>query len=266
MDPPAASSRPKQTTVNPYKKRSKQGEFNHEDTANPKKGNSLPEYVGYKREYMSTTPSPKKSNSISDHAAVVTNSSIIHSHSDEKTYSKQYNKPFQQSNIIESIKVNTKLDFDEKSTSKASKKAATISKETSTTTSTYSSPRFTKQPTNIKYKSSTKSSSQQCNEPKLEPYEIQWTDSEQLRNEAIKYDVPENIVLTQEYIIPLILNASTTAMIKIALCLLIGKNGALATDVFMPLPSQRVKLIENFLVLIYDTKSMMVNNIKQEYR
>ena len=109
MDPPAASSRPKQTTVNPYKKRSKQGEFNHEDTANPKKGNSLPEYVGYKREYMSTTPSPKKSNSISDHAAVVTNSSIIHSHSDEKTYSKQYNKPFQQSNIIESIKVNTKI-------------------------------------------------------------------------------------------------------------------------------------------------------------
>jgi hypothetical protein len=111
-----------------------------------------------------------------------------------------------------------------------------------------------------------KCSSQQCNEPKLEPYEIQWTNSEQLRNEAIKYNAPETTVLTQEYIIPLILNASTTAMIKTALCLLIGKNGTLATDVFMPLPSQRVKLIENFLVLIYDTKSMMVNNIKHEYR
>ena len=65
---------------------------------------------------------------------------------------------------------------------------------------------------------------------------------------------------------PLILNKSTTAMIKTAFCLLIGQNGPSATDVFMPLPTQRVKFIDNFLVLICNMKYMMVDNKKHEYK
>ena len=56
---------------------------------------------------------------------------------------------------------------------------------------------------------------------------------------------------------PLILNKSTTAMIKTAFCLLIGQNG---------LPTQRVKFIDNFLVLICNMKYMMVDNKKHEYK
>ena len=47
-----------------------------------------------------------------------------------------------------------------------------------------------KQPTQQSSKLSTKSSNQQCNEPKLEPYKIEWTDSEQLRIEVMKYKYP----------------------------------------------------------------------------
>ena len=194
-----------------------------------------------------STPSPIKSNSTFDHAAVVTNASIIHSHSDKKK-----NKP---SHIVDSTKVKTKLDFDEEITSKTSKHAATISNETKTT-STYSSSR---------YELSPKSSNKQSNEPKLEPHEIEWTNSELLRKEAMKYNVPRTTVLTQEFVITLIVNDLTTAMIKVAFCLLIGQNGDLAKQIFLPFPSQRVRLIENFLVLIYNVKSMMVDTIEHEY-
>jgi hypothetical protein len=62
---------------------------------------------------------------MTDHAAVVTNSSIIHS--DKKTASTQYNKLSQQSTIVGSTNVNTKLDFDEKKMVNAKRNAATIS-------------------------------------------------------------------------------------------------------------------------------------------
>mgnify|MGYP006197863441 FL=1 len=62
--------------------------------------------------------------------AVVTNSSIIHS--DKKTASTQYNKLSQQSTIVGSTNVNTKLDFDEKKMVNATRNAATISTEMTT--------------------------------------------------------------------------------------------------------------------------------------
>jgi hypothetical protein len=67
---------------------------------------------------------------MSDHAAVVTYSSIIHS--DKKTASTQYNKLSQQSTIVGSTNVNTKLDFDEKIMVNAKRNAATISTEMTT--------------------------------------------------------------------------------------------------------------------------------------
>ena len=53
-------------------------------------------------------------------------------------------------------------------------------------------------------------------------------------------------------------------MIKTAFCLLIGQNGPTATDVFMPLPTQRVKFVDNFLVLICNMNNGMVDNKKHE--
>jgi hypothetical protein len=55
-------------------------------------------------------------------------------------------------------------------------------------------------------------------------------------------------------------------MIKTAICLLIGQNGSTATDVFMPLPTQRMKFIDNFLVLICNMNHGMVDNKKHEYK
>jgi hypothetical protein len=50
-----------------------------------------------------------------------------------------------------------------------------------------------------------------------------------------------------------------------AFLMLIGKNGNEA-KVFLPIPATKPKLIEGFLVMIYDLKSMMVDNKKQVYR
>ena len=66
--------------------------------------------------------------------------------------------------------------------------------------------------------------------------------------------------------ITLILNDSTAAKIKSAFMLLIGQNGVTASKFFLPLPTQRAKLVENFLILVYNMKSMMVDNKKHEYR
>ena len=59
--------------------------------------------------------------------AVVTNSSIIHSDKNKKTASTQtqYNKLSQQSTIVGSRNVNTKLDFYEKKMVNAKRNAAT---------------------------------------------------------------------------------------------------------------------------------------------
>ena len=55
---PSTSPCSKKTIVNPYKKMSKEGEYKHDATSNPKKGKSFPDYVGSKSEYVST-PSPR---------------------------------------------------------------------------------------------------------------------------------------------------------------------------------------------------------------
>ncbi len=47
--------------------------------------------------------------------------------------------------------------------------------------------------------------------------------------------------------------------------MLIGQNGNEAKD-FLPIPVTKPKLIEGFFVMIYNMKSMMVDNRKQVYR
>ena len=115
-------------------------------------------------------------------------------------------------------------------------------------------------------KTSTKSYEDQSKDQKLELSNIEWTDSEQLRNEISKYTKKNIMLLTQENIVAYLLNEATPASIKIAFYMLIGEKGAEARKVFFPIPTQKTKLIDSFLVMIYNIKSMMVDEKRQKYR
>ncbi len=49
--------------------------------------------------------------------------------------------------------------------------------------------------------------------------------------------------------------------IKVAFSVLIGKVGGSALIAFYPLPSQRAKLLEIFLELVFNEKSMLVDTV-----
>ncbi len=54
--------------------------------------------------------------------------------------------------------------------------------------------------------------------------------------------------------------------IEVAFAALIGKVGGSALTAFYPLPSQRAKLLERFLELIFNEKAMLVDNVKKPIR
>jgi hypothetical protein len=197
------------------------------------KSKRLPDFVGVvtKIDHMKT-PSPKSERVVPGSVGVVTNTSL---HSNES--SKQSST---QSTIVQSTSTKRKLEFSNDSTIDTRK-------------------------TGSSSKSSTKSSKKQSKKPKLELHEIDWTDRKQLQNEVGKYDTNNTILPTQESIIHFLLHESKAASIKEAFLLQIGQNGNQA-KVFLPLPATKTKLIERFLIMIYDKKSMMVDNKKQVYR
>jgi hypothetical protein len=46
---------------------------------------------------------------------------------------------------------------------------------------------------------------------------------------------------------------------------LIGEVGGVASSAFTPMSSQKKKLINEFLRLIYDHKSMLIDTVEQSY-
>ncbi len=54
--------------------------------------------------------------------------------------------------------------------------------------------------------------------------------------------------------------------IKVAFDALIGKVGGSAPTAFYPLPSQRAKLVESFLELVFNEESMLVDTVKKPFR
>lgn len=230
----SARSRSTKAIKNPYDKRPNEGKSNEEETINSKKGKSSSDRVNFNVANVSTPPT--KVNSKYESGNVVTNTLVI-PRSNNKN-----NKLSHQSTDNDSIHVNKKLHFDgdNKST-----KITMTSSNTSTDTSI--------------------TSISSCR-TKLELYEIDWRDNDQLKHEGKKYDLMTTVIPSIEKSITLILNESTAAKIKAAFMLLIGQNGVTASKFFLPLPTQRAKLVGNFLVLIYNMKSMMVDDIKHEYR
>ena len=102
--------------------------------------------------------------------------------------------------------------------------------------------------------------SSKSTEPKLDLFAIDWSNSNLLRQEIKKYDPSKK---TQEDIITLILNESSLQSIKVAFAILVGQSQT--TYAFMPFPLQRNKVMENFMVLIYNLKSMIVDDTEHEY-
>jgi hypothetical protein len=113
---------------------------------------------------------------------------------------------------------------------------------------------------------STKVSGDKLTLNKLNAYAIDWTDSRIAMLETMKYQKANNIEQTQESVINLLENQFKPVHIKLAFAALIGKVGGSALTAFYQLPSQRAKLVEHFLELVFNEKSMLVDTVKKPFR
>ncbi|MDH4461766.1 MAG: hypothetical protein QE277_10100 [Flectobacillus sp.] len=96
---------------------------------------------------------------------------------------------------------------------------------------------------------------------------IDFCDSAQVKNECLKYTTTATgLPSDQQTQISFLLRKFKPSAISTAFSMLIGKVGGSAPMFFFPLPSKKEELIEQFLCLIYDTKSMMINTELECYR
>jgi hypothetical protein len=103
-------------------------------------------------------------------------------------------------------------------------------------------------------------------EPKLAAYDVDWFDSSATKNECLKHVHIKNLPDTQEGQLTFLLGKFETSEISTAFADTIDKVGKAAKKVFYPLPPRKDKLIRSFLELIYDGKSIMVDNSKDSFR
>ena len=103
-------------------------------------------------------------------------------------------------------------------------------------------------------------------EPKLVAYNVDWFDSTSTKNECLKHTSNKNLPVTQEGQLTFLLGKYQTSDIKTVFADAIGKVGTAARNIFYPLPLCKEKLISSFLELIYDEKSIMVDNLKDSFR
>jgi hypothetical protein len=103
-------------------------------------------------------------------------------------------------------------------------------------------------------------------EPKLAAYNIDWFNSMSTKNEYLKHTSNKNLPVTQEGQLTFLLDKYQTSKIKTAFADAIGKVGTAARKAFYPLPHHKNKLIRSFLELIYDGKSIMIDNYKDSFQ
>ncbi len=103
-------------------------------------------------------------------------------------------------------------------------------------------------------------------EPKLAAYEVDWFNSTSTKNKYLKHTSNKNLPVTQEEQLTFLLNNYQTSDIKTAFADEIGKVGTAVRNFFYPLPHRKDKLICSFLELIYDRKSIMIDNSKDSFR
>jgi hypothetical protein len=84
--------------------------------------------------------------------------------------------------------------------------------------------------------------------------------------ETVKYPKANNIEQTLESMITFLASQFKPVDVKVAFAALIGKVGGSAQTVFYPLPSQRAKLVDSFLDLVFNEKSMFVDTVEKLFR
>ena len=185
-------SRAKTLVANPYDKRSNnRGKFETARTSSQTQLKRVPNFFGViDKIYYTKTPIPKLERVVPGRVGVVTNTSV---HSNESK------KSSTQLTIVQLKNIKRKLEFPNNNPINTRKNK-------------------------LASKSSMKSSKKQSKEPKLKLHEIDWTDPKQLRDEVGNYETNNTTLLTQETIIPFLLNQLTAASIKMAFLMLIGRK------------------------------------------
>jgi hypothetical protein len=101
---------------------------------------------------------------------------------------------------------------------------------------------------------------------KLAAYNIDWFNSTLTKNNFLKHTSEKNLLVCQEGQLTFILDNYKTFKIKTAFADAIGKDGTDTKKTFYPLPLCKEKLISSFLELIYNGKSIIVDNSKDSFR
>ncbi len=102
---------------------------------------------------------------------------------------------------------------------------------------------------------------------KKELYLIDFCNPVDVKSECLKY-LPDasDLPLGQESQLTFLLNNLKVKDIQMALIKLITIVGCAATTAFLPMPSTKAILVKDFLCLIYDHKSMMIDTDETSYR
>jgi len=96
---------------------------------------------------------------------------------------------------------------------------------------------------------------------------IDFCDSAQVKTECLKYiKTAAELPIDQQTQISFLVRKFNASAITTAFSMLIGKVAGAAPIAFFPLPSKKEELVQSFLCLIYDTKSMMINTEEECYR
>ena len=82
----------------------------------------------------------------------------------------------------------------------------------------------------------------------------------------MKYSNADKVDWTQESKVGFLDNQFTPCDIRVAFAALIGKVGISAQAAFFPLPTHKLKLVESFPQLVFDKRSMMVDDQKKTFR
>ena len=98
---------------------------------------------------------------------------------------------------------------------------------------------------------------------KLNTYKFDWIDARATNVEIMKYSNADKIDQTQESKVSFLDNQFKPCDIRVVFAALIGKFGISAQAVFFPLLTHKIKLVESFLQLVFDERSMMVDNQKK---
>ena len=116
-------------------------------------------------------------------------------------------------------------------------------------------------------KSSRAKTKSKIQEPKtkMAAYEIDWFDPSATIIECLKHTNIDNLPVTQEGQLTFLLSKFETTDLKTACADKIGKVSTPARSAFYPLPLRKDKVIRGFLELIYDGRSIIVDDSKDAF-